>query len=67
MSRVECSLILNLKMEWYIGWRKSKNMPDRIIGANKVSLDIAKKKYKLFGATEERFIHMVRQPYENEI
>lgn len=27
----------------------------------------AKKNYKLFGATEERFINMVRPPYENNI
>ena len=32
-----------------------------------MSLNTAKKNYKLFGATEERFINMVRQPYEDEI
>ena len=54
-------------MEWHIGQSKLKKMPDGIIGANKVSLNTAKKNYKLFGATEERFINMVRQPYEDEI
>jgi len=45
----------------------AQNMPDKIIGANKVSLNTAKKNYKLFGAAEKCFINMVRQPYENEI
>ena len=56
----------------YFGHKKLNFSPsityaERIIGANKVSLNTAKKNYKLFGATEERFINMVRQPYENEI
>ena len=38
-----------------------------IIGPNKVSLNTAKKNYKLFGASEERFINKVRLPYEDEI
>ena len=54
-------------MEWHIGQSKLKKMPDGIIGANKVSLNTAKKNYKLFGAIEEHFINMIRQPYENEI
>lgn len=45
----------------------AQNMPNRIIGANKVSLNAAKKNYKLFGAVEERFMNMVRAPYEDEI
>ena len=38
----------------------------RIFGANKVSLDQAKKNYKEFGACETRFINSVREPYEYE-
>ena len=44
-----------------------QNMPDEIIGANQVSLNTAKKNYKLFGAIKERFINIVRQPYEDEV
>jgi len=32
-----------------------------------MSLSTAKRNYKLFGAIEEHFINMIRQPYENEI
>lgn len=42
-------------------------MPDEIIGANQVSLNTAKKNYRLFGAIKERFINIVRQPYEDEV
>ena len=45
----------------------AQNVPDSILGANKVSLNTAKKNYKLFGAMEERFLNMVRSPYEDEI
>lgn len=41
--------------------------PDMIIGPNKVSLNTAKKNYRLVGAIEERFISMVRLPYEDEL
>ncbi len=40
---------------------------NKIIGANKVSLNIAKANYKSFGAIEERFISLVRKPYDDEI
>lgn len=40
--------------------------PDKIIGPNKVSLNIAKKNYKQLGAVEERFITLVRTPYDDE-
>lgn len=45
----------------------AQDMPDKIIGANNVSLNTAKKNYILFGAVEERFINMVRKPYADEI
>lgn len=45
----------------------AQNIPDRIIGANKVSLNTAIKNYKSFGAVEEHFMNMVRQPREDEI
>lgn len=41
--------------------------PDMIIEPNKVLLNTAKKNYKLFGASEERFINSVRLPNEDEI
>ncbi len=41
--------------------------PNKIIGANKVSLNIAKANYKSFGAIEERFLSLVRKPYDDEI
>ena len=45
----------------------AQNMPNSIIGANKVSLNTAKKNYMLFGVTEERFLNMVCPPYGDEI
>lgn len=45
----------------------AQEMPDRIIGPNKVSLNMAKNNYKIFGASEERFQKRVRLPYEYEI
>ena len=45
----------------------AQSKPDMSIGPNKVSLNTAKKNYKLFGASEERFINKVRLPYEDEI
>jgi len=45
----------------------SQKRPNDIIGANKVSLDTAKKNYQLFGAVEQRFVDMVRLPYKDEI
>lgn len=41
--------------------------PDRIIGANKVSLNTARDNFKAFGAVEERFITMVCAPYDDGI
>lgn len=35
-------------------------------GANKVSLNQARKNYALYGACEERFKEYVREPYEEE-
>ncbi len=45
----------------------AQNAPDSIIGANSVSFNIAKKNFKLMGAIEERFLNMVRTPYEDEL
>lgn len=45
----------------------AQDKPDKIIGPNKVSLNTAKNNYKLLGAIEERFINMVRMPYEDEL
>ncbi len=45
----------------------AQNEPSRIIGANKVSLDMAKDNFKSFGVIEERFLSLVRTPYEDEI
>lgn len=45
----------------------AQDVPNRIIGANGVSLNMAKKNFKLFGAVEERFLGMVRPPYEDEL
>ncbi len=39
--------------------------PD-MTGANKVSLNQARKNYAQFGACEERFKDYVREPYEDE-
>lgn len=43
------------------------NNPDRSGGANRVSLNEARKNFKLFGAKEERFIDYVRDPLPEEI
>ena len=43
------------------------NNPDRVIGANKISLNTAKKNYKLLGAVEERFLNIVRSPHQDEL
>lgn len=45
----------------------AQNMPNRIIGPNKVSLNTAKRNYKLYGAIEKHLMNMVRPPYEDEI
>ena len=41
--------------------------PDRITGPNRVSLNTAKKNYKLYGAVEERFAELVRPPKKEEL
>lgn len=41
--------------------------PNRIIGANKVSLNTARANFRSFGAIEECFITLVRTPYDDEI
>lgn len=38
-----------------------------IIGPNNISLNQAKKNYKLFGASEYKFINLVRKPTKEEI
>ena len=45
----------------------AQNIPDKVIGANKVSLNTAQKNYKLFGAVEKCFLNLVRAPYEDEL
>ena len=45
----------------------AQDMPDRIIGPNKVSLNSARMNYKLFGASQECFLNTVRPPREYEI
>ena len=45
----------------------AQNFPDDIVGPNKVSLNMAKKNFELFGAVEKRFLNKVRSPYEYEI
>lgn len=45
----------------------AQNAPDSIIGANSVSLNVAKKNFVSFGAVEKRFLNMVRLPYEDEV
>ncbi|MBQ4497691.1 MAG: hypothetical protein II973_09345 [Spirochaetaceae bacterium] len=47
--------------------KTAQDMPDKIIGANKVSLNTAKKNYRLMGAIEGRFIDMVRLPHKEEL
>lgn len=44
----------------------AQDLPDRIIGPNKTSLNTAQKNYKLYGASEKRFLNRVRPPYEDE-
>ena len=48
-------------------YETAQDMPDKIIGANKVSLNTAKKNYRLLGAIEGRFIDMVRLPHKDEL
>lgn len=45
----------------------SEEKPDEIIGPNRVSLNTARKNYKLFGASEECFKNIVRLPYKDEM
>ena len=45
----------------------SEEKPDKIIGPNRVSLNTARKNYKLFGASEECFKNIVRLPHKDEI
>jgi hypothetical protein len=41
--------------------------PDDGAGANTVTLHQARLNYQEFGASERRFIHLVRPPTENEL
>lgn len=45
----------------------AQNAPNDIIGPNKVSLNMARKNFKKFGAVEKRFLDKVRSPYEYEM
>lgn len=44
----------------------SAKSPNRAIGPNKVSLNIAKENFEKFGAMEKDFIDKVRKPYKDE-
>lgn len=46
---------------------QNSNYPEIVKGPNRVSLDTARKNYKLFGAVEERCIPWVRPPREDEL
>ena len=41
--------------------------PDYVGGANKMSLNEAKKSYELYGAISQEFIQYVRKPFNDEI
>ena len=45
------------------------NQPDRIIGANHISLNDAKENYKKYGICEQRFIgkNLTRKPLQDEL
>ena len=45
----------------------SQETPEKIIGANRVSLNMAKENFKSIGAIEERFLGMVRMPCDDEL
>jgi len=45
----------------------AQDNPDKIIGPNSVSLNTAKKNYKLFRASEKKFVNMTRLPFDYEI
>lgn len=63
MRRCPCCGYLTIDDSYEV----AQDKPDINIGPNKVSLNTAKKNYKLFGASEERFLNMVRLPYKDEI
>ena len=44
----------------------AQNNPDKVIGANKISLNVAKNNYQSIGAIEERFLDVVRAPHEDK-
>jgi len=41
--------------------------PDTIRGANKVTLNEARRNYMIFGACEQRFVNKVRNPFAEEL
>ena len=41
--------------------------PDTMLGANTVTLNQARDNFKLFGASEKRFIGKVRRPFPEEL
>lgn len=51
---------------WQYDWVAHKH-PNISIGPNKVSLNTARENYMMYKACEERFVHLVRPPRENEI
>ena len=51
---------------WQYDWVAQK-YPNRVIGPNKISLNLAKENYINFGASEKKFIGLVRLPRKDEI
>lgn len=45
----------------------AQETPEKIIGSNRVSLNMAKENFKSIGAIEERFLGMVRMPCDDEL
>ena len=43
------------------------NNPEYVGGANEVSLNQAKRNYRLFGAIAEGYLEFVRKPFDSEI
>ena len=47
----------------------AQNYPEKSIGSNKISLNEAKKNYKIYGACKKEYVDkkLVRKPFKNEL
>lgn len=43
------------------------NKPDKLLGANHITLNEAKKNFQMYGVSEPKFKNKIRKPYKEEL